>query len=41
MAIAVSGEERALRVREVEQRRNETRDQNCAAMEKTGRELDR
>lgn len=35
------GEVRAPRVREVEQRRDETRDQNRAAAEKTGRDLDR
>lgn len=35
------GEVRAPRVREVEQRRDETRDQNRAAAEKTARDLDR
>ncbi len=35
------GEVRAPRMREVEQRRDETRDQNRAAAEKTGRDLDR
>ncbi len=35
------GEVRAPRVREVEQRRDEARDQNRAAAEKTARDLDR